>query len=190
MSTEKDTNSDQEEDKSQARLDYEQGQEFMANKNLSQAANAFHNALLGFQEEKDQHGIANAADKLGDICREGKEYEKALTHFDTAYQICEKDFDQDSVFSIVKKRAAIAWEMKDYDKAIEQYLDILDEYNGQINPQGSVETLETMATIYLEMGDKAKAADAYRVVASIHKNFNHPNFADRFLKKAEETEAG
>jgi len=190
MSTEEKITVQEEEKKSQARLDYEEGQEFMANADLSQAANAFHNALLGFQEENNQHGIANAADKLGDICRERQEFEKDMTHYDTAYRICETDFDQDSLFSIEKKRAAIAWEMKDYDKAIQQYLDILDEYNGNNNPQGSVETLETMAEIYLEKGDKVKAADAYRVVASIHKNFNHPNFADRFLKKAEETEAG
>ena len=78
MNKETTTSSDQEEEKSQARLDYEKGQGFMANEDLSQAANAFHNAFLGFQEEKNQHGIANAADKLGDICRERQEYDKAL----------------------------------------------------------------------------------------------------------------
>ena len=190
MNKETNTDSSQEEEKSQARLDYEQGQEFMSNGDLSLAANAFHNALLGFQNENDQHGIANAADKLGDICRERKEYDKALDHYDTTYRICEADFDRYSLFSIEKKRAAVAREMKKYDEAIQMYLDILDEYNGQNNPQGSVDTMETMAEIYLEMGDRTRAADAYRVIASIHKNFNHPNFAERFLKKAEETEAG
>jgi hypothetical protein len=35
-----------------------------------------------------------------------------------------------------------------------------------------------------------KAADAYRTVASIHKNFRHDNIAEGYLKKAAELAAG
>ena len=45
-----------------------------------------------------------------------------------------------------------------------------------------------MAEIYLDAGEKAKAADAYRTVASIHQNFQHHTIAEGYLKKARDLE--
>ena len=85
---------EKQEEKTQAQQDYEAGQEFLKDEDIAQAANAFHNALIGFEQEENEHGIANASDKLGDICSERGETEKALEHFDRAYTLCTKNFDR------------------------------------------------------------------------------------------------
>ena len=173
-----------EENKSQTQKDYEAGQEFLKEKDIAQAANSFHNALIGFEQEGNENGIANASDKLGDICDERGETAKALEHLERAYAICHKSFDRFSLFSLERKNAGLIYKSGDLDKAIELYLDILDEFGALRNPQGSVETLETMAEIYLKKDEKEKAADAYRTIASIHTNFKHPQQTEEFLAKA------
>ena len=171
-----------------AQKDYAEGQEFLKNKELSMAANAFHNALIGFQKDNDQNGIANSSDKLGDICLLKDEFEKALAYWETTYDICEKASDRMSTFSIVKKRAKLYLQWQQFDKAIELHLEMLDEYSSNNNPQGSVDTLEAMSEIYLAKGDKSKAVDCLRTAAGIHKNFNHVNFHDRLMQRALEIE--
>jgi tetratricopeptide (TPR) repeat protein len=175
-------------DKNQAQQDYEAGQKFMKNNDPSQAANSFHNALIGFEQGGDENGIANASDKLCDICTERGETAKALEHLERAYAICHKSFDRFSLFSLERKKAALIYKSGDLDKAVTLYLDILDEYGALRNPQGSVETLETLAEIYLKKSEKAKAADAYRLISSIHRSFKHGQQAEEFLAKAESAE--
>jgi len=189
MSTQQNPEVKQEE-KSQAQQDYEKGLEFLQNKDAAQAANAFHNALLGFQQEENETGVANASDRLADICAERGDVKNALDHYDRAYAVCRKHQDRLSLFSIEKKKARLMREAGEYGKAVEMYLDILDEYGALRNPQGSVDTLETLAEIYLAMGDRGKAADSYRMAATIHKNFRHSRQAEEFLQKAAEVEAG
>ncbi len=70
----------QEENKSQAQLDYEQGLEHLKNNEIAEAANMFHNALIDYEQENNEHGIANVMDKLGDICYGDKDFDKALDH--------------------------------------------------------------------------------------------------------------
>lgn len=174
----------EEKQKSQAQQDYEKGQELMKNHELSQAAAAFHNALLGFERDGEENGVANAVDKLGDVCLEKKEFAKALDYFDRAYAICKRHEDRFSLFSLERKKARVYDESGDYGKAIPAYVDIIDEYNALRDPRGAVEALETLAEIYLKLEEKAKAADCYRTIASIHKSYKHNNFHDRFMEKA------
>lgn len=181
---------EQKEEKSQAQLDYEAGQEFLKNLESAQAANAFHNALIAFELEDNEIGIANAADKLGDICAKRGDVAMALSHYDRAYAVCQKQADRFSLFSIEKKKAKLMYDAKDYDQAIRLYSDILNEYSALRNPQGSVDTLETLAEIYLAKGEKSKAADSYRTAAAIHKNFRHDRHAEKLLLKATEVENG
>lgn len=178
------------EEKTQGQLDYEAGQEFLKNREQAQAANAFHNAFVAFEQEGNEIGMANAADKLGDLCAARVDVAGATIHYDRAYTICQKHSDRFSLFSIEKKRARLMYEAKDYDQAIKMYLDVLDEYSALRNPQGSVDTLETLAEIYLAKGERGKAADAYRMAASIHKSFKHRRHAEKFLAKAAEVEQG
>lgn len=178
----------EEEDKTQAELDYEAGQQFLENSDTGQAANSFHNAYLGFKEENNIHGVARSADKLGDVCMMMKKYEQALEHYNTAHKICTDDYDRFSLFVLDKKIAEISCKRKDYNKAISQYLDILDTYQDNNNPEGAVNTLEKLAEIYIEMGEKEKAADSYRVAASIHRNFKHKRHAAKLEDKAADLE--
>jgi tetratricopeptide (TPR) repeat protein len=177
-----------EEEKSQAQLDYEAGQQFLENNDTGQAANSFHNSYLGFKEENNLHGVARAADKLGDVCMMMEKYERAREHFKVAQKICTDDYDRFSLFVLDKKLADISYKLKDYNEAISQYLDILDTYQGNNNPEGAVKTLETMAEIYIEMGEKKKAADSYMVAASIHRNFKHKRHAAKLEDKAKALE--
>jgi len=173
-------------EKSQARLDYEEALEFLKNKEAAQAANMFHNALIGFEQEKDINGIANATDKLGDICAERREFDKALQHYDRVISICQDQGDSISVFSIDKKKAKLHADCGKQEQAINMYLDILDQYQAMRNPQGAVDTLETLAQVYLDAGKREKAADCYRTVASIHEKYKHRRHAEDFMKRADE----
>jgi len=174
----------EEKEKTQAQQDYESGQEFLKDNDLGQAANAFHNALIEYEQEKNENGTANASDKLGDICAQKGDFEKALEHYERAYTICEKHSDRFSLFSIEKKKAKLMHDAKEYDKAISLYLDILDEYSALSNPQGSVDTLEILAEVYLKKGARAKAADSYRMAGSIHRKFKHQRHAGKFEEMA------
>jgi len=176
-------------EKSQAQQDYEKGQEYLKKQELGQAAAAFHNALLGFEQEAEENGVANATDKLGDICLEKKEFDKALTYFEQAYAICQRHEDRFSLFSLERKKARVYDESGDYAKAITAYVDIVDEFNALRDPRGAVETLETLAEVYLKRTEKAKAADCYRTIASIHKSYKHNNFYASYMEKAAALEA-
>ncbi|MBU0675488.1 MAG: soluble NSF attachment family protein [Proteobacteria bacterium] len=171
-------------DKSQAQIDYESGQKFLTNNDLSQATVAFHNALKQFEEEKNENGIANANDKLGDICVSRKEYDRAQKFYAKTYEICKKHEDEFSLFSIEKKLAALMFATDAFEEAIKSYLKILDHYTLMRNPQGSVETLITLAQIYEKKGAGDKAAEAYTMAASIHKNFKHEKEHDTLMELA------
>jgi len=173
------------EEKSVARQDYEKGVGYLEGKNYTQAANALHNALLGFEQDRDEAGVANASDKLGDVCMGMDQYDKALEHYERAYGICDKNSDTHSLFYLERKKAKAYHAAGRLDEAITQYLGVIDGHLDRNDPKGAVESMETLAGIYLDKGEKAKAADCYRTIASIHKNFKHQNLHKEFMAKAE-----
>lgn len=168
--------------------DYEEGKRFLGNGNYTQAAVAMHNALLGYQEKGDEAGIANSSNQLGHICLAKQDFEQALNHYQRAWKIIEKLNDAASLMSLEKQFVVVHRGMKQYRQALDCCLSLLDRYHANNDPQGTVTVLEDMAEIYLESGQKDKAADAYRTVASIHKNFKHQATAEAFFKKARELE--
>jgi tetratricopeptide (TPR) repeat protein len=93
-----------------------------------------------------------------------------------------------SILAVQAKLVAVHRGMKDFDKAIERSLDILDLYQDNRDPGGSVATLEEIAEIYIEAGKLDKAADAYKTIGTIHKNFKHDNIAAKYMAKAAQLE--
>jgi tetratricopeptide (TPR) repeat protein len=170
------------------RADYEEGKRLLEGQNYGQAAVSLHNALLGYEEKGDDAGIANASNQLGHVCLARKDFEQAKKHYQRAWVICEKMHDPMSQIALLKQFIAIHRGLNDHQRAIETCLDLLDRYHMDNNPQGTVEVLEEMASIYLAAGERLKAADTYRTVASIHKNFKHQTTAESFIQKAKELE--
>lgn len=166
--------------------EYEEGKLFLEKQEYSMAASAFHNALLAYEERGDDGGIANASNQLGHVCLGRQEFESALVNYERALAICQKANDRMSVLAVLKKIIAAQRALKRYDKAVSACLDMLDHYKDNRDPQGTVETLEVMAEIYIASGRMERAADTYKTIASIHKNFRHDNIAAGFLKKAAE----
>ena len=179
-------NAKQEEPKDPAQIDYQQGVEFLSNHSYGQAANAFHNALVGFELNGNEEGIANAKDKLGDVCLAQEEYTKAASYYQEVFGICKKFDDLMSLLALRKKLVQCYRGLKDYDKAIEIYLEMLHFYEAMNNPGSTVETMINIAETYEEKGDTANAADAYETAAGIHANFNHKLQAEKLLDKARE----
>lgn len=170
------------------KVEYEEGKKYFENQEYGQAAVALHNALVGFEEKKDDSGIANASNQLGHVCLARKEYAKALKLYMRTYEICDASNDRMSVLSVMDKMITANLGLENYDAAIALCLDALDHYQDNRDPQGTVDTLEKMASVYVSQGDNKKAADAYRTIGSIHKNFKHDNMAAKFIEKAEELE--
>lgn len=173
-----------------ARKDYLEGRKFFGNGDYSQAALAFHNALRGFEEQGDEQGVANAADRLGDTCLAREEYAMALANYQRASAICEKEDDSFSQLALNKKMAAAYRKLGDREKALELLYDMLEHYRLTQNPKGAVEILIVIAEVYSEQGDKVRAADAYRSVASIHARFKHARLAEEFNQQAAALEQG
>jgi tetratricopeptide (TPR) repeat protein len=167
-----------------AQAQYEEGKELLEKKELAQAALAFHNALLAFEEKNDQNGIANAANQLGHVCLDRQDYKMALVHYQRAWDICETQDDPMSLIALSQKLVSVRQGLKQYPEAIKLCLDMLESYNLNNNPQGVVDTLERLVGVYLEAGDRVKAADGYRTIASIHAKYKHKNIAERFMEKA------
>lgn len=176
------------EEKSQAQLDYESGVAAMKNKNFGQAANAFHNAMIAYEQEEDKTGLANANDKLGDVCRESQEFEKALSYYEKAFALCEEFDDIYSIISLEDKRAQCLQGLKQYDAAIALYMDMLDRFERMRSPGSAVTILVKMADVFTEAGDLHGAIDACRTAASIHANFSHKRKAQQLLDRAAELE--
>ncbi len=168
--------------------EYHQGKKYLEQGDTGQAAVALHNALIGFEERNDQSGIANASNQLGNACVQRREYEKALDHYRRAEKICRELGDPLSLTALSRQFVLVYTELGQYKEAVACCLDLLEGYRVNNNPQGTVEVLEKMAGIYVQSGDTDKAADAYRTIASIHKNFRHERMAAGFLQKAEELE--
>jgi len=164
--------------------DFRKGKEHLQRNELSQAAAAFHNALVSYEEKGDDPGIANASNQMGHVCLAGQDFDQALKHYDRAWAICEKLGDMMSLLALSNQYVQVFRGKGDYTKAISLCLDILDKHFDNNDPQGAVSILEQMAEIYLEEGNKEKAADAYRTIASIHANFKHKNIAESFQEKA------
>ena len=163
--------------------------EFLNNRSYGQAANALHNALMGFREKKDQEGLANANDKLGDVCVAQEQFDKAASYYEEAYGICKKFDDLMSLLALRKKLVVCHRGMKNYDAALQIYLEMLDFYEAMNNPSSTVETIIGMAEIYREKGDLRNAIDSYRTAANIHANYNHMRQAEKLRTMADELEA-
>ena len=108
----------------------------------------------------------------------------AITNFQRAYTICEKEDDSFSQLALNKKMAVAYRKLGDHEKAFELLYDMLEHYRLTQNPKGAVEILIVIAEVYNELGDRGKAADAYRSVASIHGRFNHARLAEEFNQRA------
>ncbi len=175
-----------EDTRSQAQIDYDEGRGFVERGEPAMAAVSLHNALVGFEEEGNKEGIANASNQLGHACLQKKEYDKALTHYQRAWTICEEMQDSMSLQAITVQLIEVYEGQEQYQEAINRCLDLLDAYHRNNDPKGSVFILERMAKVYLQWGKKDKAADAYMTVASIHQNFKHEQLAKSFREKAEE----
>lgn len=176
------------EDLDPARKDYLEGRKLYSQGDYAQAAQAFHNALRGFEEQGDEQGVANAADRLGDACLAREEYAMAIANYWRAFAVCEKEDDSFSQLSLNKKMAAAYRKLGDHEKALELLFDMLEHYRLTNNPKGAVEILVSIAETYAEQGDRARAADAYRSVASIHARFKHSRQAAEFNQRAEALE--
>lgn len=172
------------EEKSQAQLDYENGVEALKQQEFGPAANAFHNAIIGYEQANDQTGLANANDKLGDLCLARQEFEKALSYYDKAYSICDEFDDIYSLISLKDKKAKCHQGLKQYAAAIELYMDLLDRFEKMRSPGSAVTILLRLAEVSQEAGDRQGAIDAYKTAASIHANFSHKRKAQELLAKA------
>ena len=171
-----------------AQDDYDKGKELCAAGDDVQAASYFHNALVVFEQNGNLKGVANASDQLGDICAKREDHEKAIDHYQRAYEICNMEKDMFSLIALQKKLALSQKAIKQYDEAVRIYLNVIDIYAGYNNPAGTVATMEELADLYLEMGERLKSADTYRTIASIHKNFRHTRHAQEFMDKASQVE--
>lgn len=169
-----------------AKEEFDRGCQFMENHDLAQAANAFHNALLDYKERGDDKGIANASDKLADICLERGDHGKALPHLERAMVICESANDDLSMTALRKKYARAYEGTGEYNKALEVYLVLLETYKAFSDPGSAVRTLEAMAKTYLALNDREKAADALRTAADIHLSFKHTRHAAELETRAQE----
>ena len=174
--------------KDPAKRDYLQGREDFKKGDYATAAMSFHNALKGFEEKNDEQGIANASDRLGDVCVEKKDFAAALEHYRRAYAICEQEEDSFSTLALNKKIAVIYREQGELDKAMEILFDMVEHYHMTRNPKGMVEVMTVIAELYQEKGDTKKAADTYRTVSAIHKNFKHKRMSEEFAALADELE--
>ncbi len=169
--------------------EYEDGLEFLKDKELSQAAVSFHNALRGFEEKKHQDGIANASNQLGNVCLEKGDFAKAREHYQRAWDICDRFDDPMSLLALSVQLVVVHRGLGENDKALELCFGMLETHNLNNNPQGTVTVMETIADIYLSQNEKLKAADTYRTIASIHSNYKHKNIAEKFMARAKELEA-
>lgn len=164
--------------------EYEAGREFVTRQEYGQAAAALHNALVGFEEMQDEVGIANASNQLGHVCLARNDHQGAHNHYQRALLICQKSNDRMSILAVLKKIVEAYKGLKQYDKVLATCLDMIDHYQDNRDVPGTISALEEMADAYMAIGQREKAADVYRTIGGIHKNFRHDTTAAAFMEKA------
>ncbi|MEW6427285.1 MAG: tetratricopeptide repeat protein [Thermodesulfobacteriota bacterium] len=179
-------NTPQEQQPSEAQLDYRKAVECFEAGKLSEAAYALHNARIGFEQEGNEEGLANVHFRMGDILLAQNEYAKALEHFTAAEATCRKHDDLMSLMAIRKKVVLCQRGLGRFQEALNGYLTLLDNYEALNNPAGSVATMVSIGELYEEMGDRAKAADAFATAAAIHTNYGHKEAAAKLARRVEE----
>lgn len=167
------------------RMEYEQGKRSLESGEFGQAAVSLHNAMVGFEENGDELGVANSAFQLSKVCLGRNDFDNAALHLAKAERIVAGKNDLMSVLAITKQFILVYSGAGQYKEAVEKCLDALDIYHTNNDPRGSIDIMEQMADVYIQAGDPAKAADVYRTIASIHRNFKHDNLAQEFLAKAD-----
>ncbi|MEE4165173.1 MAG: tetratricopeptide repeat protein [Desulfocapsaceae bacterium] len=175
-----------EDSRSQAQKDYDEGRGYVQKGENALAAASLHNALRGFEQEDNKEGIANASNQLGHLCLQREEFEKALTSYRRAWDICKELEDRISLQAISLQLVQVYRGLEEYRKSLDLCLDLLDDYQANNDPRGTTTVLEMMAEVYLASGDQEKAADTYNTMASIHANFNHRKIAESYRQKAAE----
>ncbi len=175
-----------EDSRSQAQIDYDEGRGYAERGESALAAVSLHNALRGFEEEDNKEGIANASNQLGHVCLQRDDFEKALANYQRAWNICEELEDTMSLQAISSQLVEVYKGLKDYRKSLDTCLDLLDDYQKNNDPKGTVAVLEMMADVYMASGELEKAADTYETVALIHANFKHQKIAESYREKAAE----
>ena len=175
---------DTKDSRSQSQVDYDEGRGYAERGESALAAASLYNALRGFEEEDNKQGVANASNQLGHVCLQRDEFDKALTNYQNAWKVCEELEDHLSLQAISLQLVKVYKGLKDYRTSLDVCLDLLDSYQANNDPNGSVGVLEMMAEVYLAAGDREKAADTYNTVASIHTNFKHHKIAESYRKKA------
>lgn len=168
--------------------EYEEGKKCLAAAQYGQAAVALHNALVAYEERQDEAGVANASNQLGHVCFAREDFDNALLHYQRAYSIVSRENDRMSMLAVLKTIAETQAKKALFQEAIDTSFEMLDLYRDNRDPQGTVNTLEMIADIYIAAGQNKKAADTYRTIASVHRNFKHQKIADSFLEKAETLE--
>ena len=119
-----------------------------------------------------------------------EDHENAIVHYQRAYAICDQDDDLTSIITLQKKLVISKRALKQYDEAVKIYLNVIDIYAGYNNPASTVAIMEELAELYLEMGERQKSVDTYKTIASIHKNYKHSKYAQKFRDKAAQVEQG
>jgi tetratricopeptide (TPR) repeat protein len=170
-------------------IEFEEGKRFLDNGSLGQAAVAFHNVLLAYEEKQDENGVANACNQLGLVCLAKEDFDGAEKNFQRAWEIVEKNDDPMSMLVLNLQFVKVHRGKKDYSKALNVCFDLLEDYQNNNNQQGAVYVLEEIAQIFLAQDKKESAVDAYKTIASIHKNFSHTRMAEEYLQKAADLEA-
>lgn len=174
--------------KDPVQAEYEDGKRYLEKNDLGQAAAALHNALLGYEERNELKGIANASNQLAQVCLKRKDYQQAEKHLLRVSEICREMKDAMSIVMVDKQLVEVYQGLGKFAAALDTCLDLFDWYTANNDPQGTVGILETMAEMYLESHEPLKAADAYRTIASIHRNYKHQNIAERYMAQAEALE--
>ena len=175
--------------KSPIKADYDKGKKLLESGDHAEAAVSLHNAYKGYEERRDKNGMANASFHLGHVCLARKDFQGAHDHYTRTWELIEELNDPLSLFALSKVFVDVYEGLEQYDKVLDGLFDLLEGYQTNNDPRGAVNVMERVAEIYEKMGEKEKAADTCRTIASVHRNFKHDSIAESFEKKADELSA-
>lgn len=148
---------------------YKEG-EILSNQGRSlDAIDKLKEALIVFEEEDHDKGIANACEKLGDLnCFRGN-LNTALPLYQRAVAICQKNDDPVSEVILLEKIIDIYRKKNEFEKCLPYYMRALEiaEITGDAGKAGYY--LTGIGDVYQRRGELKKALDAYKTALKIFK---------------------
>ncbi|MGB9616156.1 MAG: tetratricopeptide repeat protein [Desulfomonilaceae bacterium] len=148
-------------------------QKAQSRRDSQEAGLLFEKALLLYRQSGDKKGEARCLNKIGEICDDWGEYDRALNFYEQALSIWQALGDLQGQGLALNNIGLIYYHKGDYTKALEYWKKCLEIRRNIRHAAGEAVTLNNIAGVYQRLGKYADALERYRQAQEIQQRLKN-----------------